>query len=315
MIMKTTIAYSRLLLATALLCSVIQADECSERIAGLNRSQVHRGGGVVYPDNAIESFLYTWGNGCAPEADARLTKDGIAIALHDPTLRRTSKTAPEAIRDTHIAKLNWSEIKDVDVGSKWDKKYSSYRIATMDSVFAAMKDRPERLLYLDEKGAPPKMMAEMSAKYGVQGQVFYCSSNWRKVVEWSKFAPEGRSMVWLHGAWPKDFSDETLAKAEASMNKTIAEMEAIGFKGITQIQLHTRTNPNEKNPIIPSEKFIRETIKRLHKYGVKVNGADWRRGKEKEVYLKMWDMGFDSFTTDYPEVMFEAIREITSKAK
>ena len=313
--MKTRRVLSSILLIASVLSSItIQAND-QERIKGLNYSQVHRGGGVVYPDNSIETFLYTWGNGCAPEADARLTKDGIAIALHDPTLKRITLNLPDALANTPVAKLDWSQIRNVDIGSKWNKKYASYRIATMDSVFAAMKDRPERILYLDEKGAPPKMMAEMSAKYGVQSQVFYCSQNWRKVVEWSKFAPQGRSMVWLHGGWPKNFSDETLQKAEASMNKTISEMEAIGFKGITQIQIHTRSNPDEKNPLIPSEKFIRETIKRVHKYGVKVNGVDWRRGNLKDVYLRMWDMGFDSFTTDHPEVMFEAIGEITSKAK
>ena len=305
---KTIAAF--LAAASIISCGNLIADENQERIAGLNRSQVHRGGGVVYPDNTLETFLYTWGNGCAPEADARLTKDGIAIALHDPTLRRTTVGQSKDIVDTPVAKMDWAQFKDIDIGSKWGEKYSSYRIATMDSIFAAMKDRPERLLYLDEKGAPPKMMAEMSAKYGVQSQVFYCSSNWRKVAEWSKHAPEGKSMVWLHGGWPKNFSDETLAKAEASMTKVIDEMEKAGFKGISQIQIHTRSNPSEKNPYIPSEKFIRETIARVHKYGVKVNGVDWRRGKNEEVYHKMWDMGFDSFTTDYPEVMFKAIRKI-----
>ena len=37
-------------------------------------------------------------------------------------------------------------------------------------------------------------MAEMAAKFGVQEQTYYCSPNWRKVVEWRKYAPKGRSM-------------------------------------------------------------------------------------------------------------------------
>ena len=56
---------------------------------GLYRSQIHRGGGwSSRPDNSLETFLWCWGLGFAPEADARLTKDGVAIALHDSTLNR-----------------------------------------------------------------------------------------------------------------------------------------------------------------------------------------------------------------------------------
>ena len=57
------------------------------REEGLYRSQVHRGGGVrTRPDNSMESFLWSWGHGMAPEADARLTKDGMVIAFHDNDL-------------------------------------------------------------------------------------------------------------------------------------------------------------------------------------------------------------------------------------
>ena len=67
----------------------------------LFRCQVHRGGGRdTRPDNALETFLWCWGHGVAPEADARLTKDGVAIALHDETLKRSALGAafPRALR-------------------------------------------------------------------------------------------------------------------------------------------------------------------------------------------------------------------------
>lgn len=51
------------------------------REKGLYRSQVHRGGGArsrSRPDNSLETFLWCWGYGMAPQADARLTKDGVA---------------------------------------------------------------------------------------------------------------------------------------------------------------------------------------------------------------------------------------------
>ena len=63
------------------------------REEGLYRSQVHRGGGVrTRPDNSMESFLWSWGHGMAPEADARLTKDGMVIAF---SVIASSTTTPK----------------------------------------------------------------------------------------------------------------------------------------------------------------------------------------------------------------------------
>ena len=67
----------------------LAADEIAEKLSsagaqvtrgeGLYRCQVHRGGGRdTRPDNSLETFLWCWGHGVAPEADARLTKDGVA---------------------------------------------------------------------------------------------------------------------------------------------------------------------------------------------------------------------------------------------
>lgn len=279
------------------------------REKGLFRSQVHRGGGGKYPDNALETFLWCWGKGCTPEADARLTKDGVAIAMHDEVLDRIAANLDPRLRGVRAKDLNWTDIRDVDIGSKWGGEYSTYRIATMESVFAAMKGRPERLLYLDEKGAPPKVMAEMAAKFGVQAQTYFCSHDWRKVVEWRKFAPKGRSMVWL-GNFPKDNSPVSVSKTESFVRQRLDEMEAFGFKGIDQVQIHVRTDLNREDPFCPSTAFMKKAVERLHAYGVSVNVVTWTEGGNSDVYMRLWELGFDHFTTDYPETMFKVINQI-----
>ena len=282
------------------------------REKGLYRSQVHRGGGGKYPDNALETFLWCWGRGCTPEADARLTKDGVAIAMHDETLDRIGKNFDPRLKGVHARNMTWDDVRNVDIGSNWGAQYDTYRIATMESVFSAMKGRPERLLYLDEKGAPPQMMAEMSAKYGVQEQTYYCSHNWRKVVEWRKFAPKGRSMVWL-GNFPRDNSPENVAKTEAFVKQRLDEMEAFGFAGIDQVQIHVRTDPKRTDPFCPSTPFLKAAVERLHKWGVSVNTVTWTCGDNPEIYKKLWSFGFDHFTSDYPETMFKVIDELSAK--
>lgn len=133
------------------------------REKGLYRSQIHRGGGArSRPDNSLETFLWCWGLGFAPEADARLTKDGVAIAMHDDNLKRIGRGISPELAAKKIKDLTWEEVRDVDTGSYLGPQYATTRLATMEAVFAAMKGRPERLLYVDEKGAPPELIAELA---------------------------------------------------------------------------------------------------------------------------------------------------------
>ena len=272
------------------------------REKGLFRSQIHRGGGVrSRPDNSLETFLWCWGLGFAPEADARLTKDGVAIAMHDDNLRRIGRGISPELASKKIKDLTWEEVRDVDTGSYLGAQYSTTRLATMEAVFAAMKGRPERLLYVDEKGAPPKLIAELAEKFGVIEQTYYCSPNWHRVVEWRKVAPKGRSMVWL-GNFPRDNSPENIAKTE--------EMAATGFDGIDQVQIHVRTDLSKEDPFCPSTPFLRRAVELMHKHGVSAQTVTWTQGTNADVHKKLWDIGFDHFTSDYPEFFSEFAKTI-----
>ena len=237
------------------------------REKGLYRSQIHRGGGAnTRPDNALETFLWCWGLGFAPEADARMTKDGVAIAMHDGNLKRVGRGISPELAAADIKNLTWAEVRDVDTGSYLGPQYSTTRLATMETVFAAMRGRPERLLYVDEKGAPPELIAELAGKFGVIEQVYYCSPQWRLIPRWRKIAPNGRSMVWL-GAWAKNNSPEEIARCEAFVQKQLDEMAATGFDGIDQVQIHVRTDLSKPDPFCPSGSHIslRRHVERILK--------------------------------------------------
>ena len=285
------------------------------REKGLYRSQVHRGGGrASRPDNSLETFLWCWGHGLAPEADARLTKDGVAIAMHDNTLARIGRGIPERLAKTPVKELNWDEIRDVDTGSYLGPEYSSTRLATMESVFAAMKGRPERLLYVDEKGAPPERIAALAEKFGVIEQTYYCSSKWQLIPRWRKIAPKGRSMVWL-GNFPRDNEPASVAKTEKFVQQRLDEMAATGFDGIDQVQIHVRTDLSKADPFCPSTPFLRRAVELLHRHGVSAQVVTWTEGTNKDVHRRLWALGFDHFTTDYPEVFFELAEEFKRSAE
>ena len=280
------------------------------REKGLFRSQIHRGGGKESrPDNSLETFLWCWGLGFAPEADARLTKDGVAIAMHDGTLKRIGRGITDKLAKTPIKDLTWEEIRDVDTGSYLGAEYGTTRLATMEAVFAAMKGRPERLLYVDEKGAPPELIAELAEKFGVIEQIYYTSSKWQLIPRWRKIAPKGRSMVWL-GNFPKNNDPASIAKTEAFVQQRLDEMAAIGFDGIDQVQIHVRTDLTKEDPFCPSTPFLKRAVELLHKYGVSAQTVTWTEGTNADVHKKLWDIGFDHFTSDYPEFFAEFAKTI-----
>ena len=279
----------------------------------LFRCQVHRGGGRdTRPDNALETFLWCWGHGVAPEADARLTKDGVAIALHDATLKRVGRGIPKSLAAAKIKDLKWAQIRDVDTGSYLDPSYSSVRITTIDSVLAAMAGRPDRLLYLDEKGAPPELVAELARKHGVEKQIYYTSPKFELVARWQNVVPGGFGMVWL-GTWPKDNSPKSVARADKFLESTLDRMEATGWKGISQVQIHIRTDLSLPDPFCPSSDCIRRAIGRLHANGITVQAFTWTEGANKDALRRIWKLGFDNFATDDPLVLFELLPELGNR--
>ena len=279
----------------------------------LFRCQVHRGGGrSTRPDNALGTFLWCWGHGVAPEADARLTKDGVAIALHDNTLKRVAKGISSELASADVKTLNWADIRDVDTGSYLDSAYSSTRIATIDSIFAAMAGRPDRLLYLDEKGAPPELVAELARKHGVEKQIYYTSKHFELMARWQEVVPGGLGMVWL-GTWPDDNSPESVLKADKFLEDSLDRMEASGWKGISQIQIHIRTDLSRQDPFCPSSACISRAIRRLHDRGITVQSFTWTEGANKDVLRKIWKLGFDNIATDDPLVLFELLPELGAK--
>lgn len=279
----------------------------------LFRCQVHRGGGRnTRPDNALETFLWCWGHGVAPEADARLTKDGVAIALHDDTLKRVGRGISAELASAKIKDLDWAQVRDVDTGSYLAPAYSSTRIPTIDSVFAAMAGRPDRMLYLDEKGAPPELVAGLARKHGVERQVYYTSWNFELMARWQKLVPNGLGMVWL-GTWPKNNSPESVARADRFLEDSLDRMAASGWKGVSQVQIHIRTDLSLPDPFCPSSACIRKAIDRLHANGVTAQALTWTEGANKDALRKIWKLGFDNFATDDPLVLFELLPDLARR--
>lgn len=288
---------------------------------GLFISHVHRGGGKFErPDNTLETFLWCWGNGSALECDCRCTKDGVGIMFHDNDLRRTPRGIPEALKKRKISEMNWADIRDIDVGSYLDAQYASQRIPTIQAVMAAMAGHPSYLLFVDEKGAGPARIAAEARKVGVLDQIYYTGCSYPNIVKWNEVAPGGKSLLWI-GRFPK-FKDRfdpvkrarMTKEVQAHFEKYMVELRKANFKYVNTVSLHTYWNPKDPvDPFILGTDYLKKLIDEFHAHGVKVCSIPFEGGEKEACYHRLWELGCDGFSTDYPSVMFKVIKKLKAK--
>ena len=299
-------------LAVVLLSASARQIYAAGRTDLLHLSHVHRGGGKLErPDNTLETFLWCWENGSALECDCRKTKDGVGIMLHDKTLKRTARGISPEMASRQVSKeLTWDEIKDIDVGSYLDPKFSHHRIPTIEATFAAMKGHPTWLCFVDEKGAGPEYIAKKAVEAGVQNQVYYTGPSHEKIFEWNGILPGGKSLLWL-GAWPKDHGPNERARADAWFRDAMAKLREKDFKYISCVSIHSYYDPADSlDPFVPSTSVLKDMIAEFHAHGIPVCSIPFQGGETEEVYFKLHDLGCDGFSTDYPSVMFSVIRKL-----
>ena len=290
----------------------------TDRTSLLHLSHVHRGGGKFErPDNTLETFRWCWENGSALECDCRRTKDGVGIMLHDATLRRTARGISDALAEKDVSsELTYDEIKDIDVGSYLSPDFAHHRIPTIDEVFAEMRRDPKWLCFVDEKGAGTKCIAAKAHEAGVFDQVYYTGQSYEKAVEWRRENPGGKTLLWI-GTWPvpaHGHPAEDIARFEAHFEKIMDEVRAGGFRSVSAVSLHTYYDPGAAEQFVPRASYLKGIVDEFHAHGIPVCSIPFEGGDTEEVYFRLFDLGFDGFSSDYPSVMFSVIHKLKAKA-
>ena len=286
----------------------------TDRTSLLHLSHVHRGGGKFErPDNTLETFRWCWENGSALECDCRRTKDGVGIMLHDATLRRTARGISNDLADKDVSsELTYDEIKDIDVGSYLSPEFAHHRIPTIDEVFAEMRRDPKWLCFVDEKGAGTKCIAAKAHEAGVFDQVYYTGQSYEKAVEWTRENPGGKTLLWI-GTWPvpaHGHPAEDIARFEAHFEKIMEEVRAGGFRSVSAVSLHTYYDPQAAEQFVPRASYLKGIVEEFHAHGIPVCSIPFEGGDTEEVYFRLFDLGFDGFSSDYPSVMFSVIHKL-----
>ena len=89
----------------------------------------HRGGGSLAPENTLAAVKLGQSLGYrAHEFDVKLTKDNVAMLLHDATLERTTTGKGRA------ADFTWQELCGLDAGAWHSPAFKGERLATFEAV-------------------------------------------------------------------------------------------------------------------------------------------------------------------------------------
>jgi glycerophosphoryl diester phosphodiesterase len=111
----------------------------------------HRGASAYAPEHTREAYELAIAQAADyVEQDLGVTKDGVLVCLHDPTLERTTNV--EAVyldrarvtgntRQWMIVDFTWDELQRLDAGSWFDGKYAGTRILSWQQAIDLVRGR------------------------------------------------------------------------------------------------------------------------------------------------------------------------------
>ncbi len=115
----------------------------------------HRGASAYAPEHTIDAYTLALSQGADfVEQDLAVTKDGVLVCIHDLTLERTTnvedvfpnrfveqKGSGAAVRRWLVGDFTLAELKTLDAGAWFDKKYTGARIPTFQEAIDLVKGK------------------------------------------------------------------------------------------------------------------------------------------------------------------------------
>jgi len=225
----------------------------------------HRGGGKLAPENTLAAMRVGHALGyAAVELDVKLSRDGVAILLHDATLERTSSGTGRA------ADLDWKALRALDAGGWHSQAFRGEPLAAFEDIARFLR-ASGMLANVEIKPTPGaeretgEAVARLTAGYWKDAAVrpLLSSFSFEALMAAREAAPE-LPRAWLAGELAEEDWDR------------MAALEAVSF--------HTN-----------HEKLDPASIPRLHERGYRVLAYTV---DEPEAAGQLFDAGVDGIFTD-----------------
>ncbi len=135
--------------------SAAPATTVAPNAAGPAFSIAHRGASAYAPEHTIDAYRLAIVQGADyVEQDLGITKDGVLICSHDPSLERTTdveerfpdrfteiKAGDKTLKVWFIEDFTLAEIKTLDAGSWFDPKFAGRRVPTFQEAIDVIKGK------------------------------------------------------------------------------------------------------------------------------------------------------------------------------
>lgn len=134
----------------------------------------HRGDKLHGPENTLAAFRLAAENGAAAiEFDAKLTRDGEVIILHDQTVDRTTDGSGK------YQQLTFAQLRQLDAGSWFSAQFAGEKLPTLEEVFEDVGRRVHMNIELTNYTTPgdalvPRVV-ELIKRHALQHQVLFSS--------------------------------------------------------------------------------------------------------------------------------------------
>lgn len=186
----------------------------------------HRGFSGIAPENTLIAFQKAIElNPDGFELDVHLSKNGELIVIHDDAVDRTTNGKGK------VTELTLAELKQLDAGSWFDKKYAGERIPTLAEALELAKNKIDVMVELKAVGTPEKAVP-LIEQFGMVDQVviFSFSSDLLKIAK--RINP---NLSMLHLLWVKPEEKETFPPNTLITRTLSAHANLIGmnWNGVT----------------------------------------------------------------------------------
>lgn len=255
----------------------------------------HQGGEGLAPSSTLTAFINAWEMGVdVLEFDVHMTKDGLLVAIHDPTVDRTTNGTGK------VNEMTLKEIKKLDAGYYFQNEKGEHpfrdkgiTIPTVEEIFETIKD--DDMLYIIEikETNDPSLYKTIARKM------------WEKL---KAFGLEKRVML---ASFDQDIVDYILEASDGKAIVSAGRKEATKFVVFHKLFLNSLYRPAVDAIHIPTRegKFNladQKLIRGAHKRGMVVH---YWTINDKETMRELIRIGADGIMTDRPDLLFEVLQE------
>jgi len=177
----------------------------------------HRGYAAAAPENTLPSFrLAQLAGADLVELDYHVSRDGVPVVIHDPTLDRTTDAVARwGGRDLRVADRSAAELATLDAGAWFDARFAGTRLPRLSEAVAAIA--PPAVVLIERKGGDAAGCARFLREHGLVNRVVVQSFDWEFLGALHALVPEQV----LGALGPRDHRDgRRLTAAEQALDAT-----------------------------------------------------------------------------------------------